>query len=79
MAQKADRYFDMFGYRVNELKTPNTKTRRYWNFIQTVGANITGDIPQEAISELKLMFNAGLTIWHDPSKFLNYDLTNSIL
>lgn len=79
MAQKADRYFDMFGYRVNELKTPNTKTRRYWNFIQTTGANITGDIPQEAISELKAMFNAGLTIWHDPSKFLNYDLTNSIL
>ena len=34
---------------------------------------------QEAISELKSMFNAGLTIWHDPSKFLNYDLTNSIL
>lgn len=79
MAVKADRYFDMFGYRVNELKTPNTKTRRYWNFIQTVGANIVGEIPQEAVSELKAMFNAGLTIWHDPSNFLNYDLTNSIL
>ena len=79
MAVKADHYFDMFGYRVNELKTPNTKTRRYWNFIQTVGANIVGEIPQEAVSELKAMFNAGLTIWHDPSNFLNYDLTNSIL
>ena len=79
MAVKADRYFDMFGYRVNELKTPNTKTRRYWNFIQTVGANIVGEVPQEAVAELKAMFNAGLTIWHDPSNFLNYDLTNSIL
>lgn len=79
VAEKVDRYFDMFGYRVNELKTPNTKTRRYWNFIQTVGANIVGEIPQEAVSELKAMFNAGLTIWHDPSNFLNYDLTNSIL
>ena len=79
IAQKLDRYFDMFGYRVNEIKTPNTKTRRYWNFIQTIGVNITGDIPQEAVIELKKMYNTGLTIWHDPSNFLNYDLTNSIL
>lgn len=79
MAQKADRYFDMFGYRVNEIKTPNTKTRRYWNFIQTTGANIVGDIPQEATGELKALFNSGLTIWHDPDHFLDYTMTNSIL
>ena len=79
IAVKVDRYFDMFGYRVNELKTPNTKTRRYWNFIQTVGANIVGDIPQEATSELKALFNSGLTIWHDPTHFLDYDMANSIL
>lgn len=79
IAQKVDRFFDMYGYRVNEIKTPNTKTRRYWNFLQTANANIVGDIPQEASSELKDIFNAGLTIWHDPSNFLNYDLTNSII
>ena len=79
MAQKVDRYFDMFGYRVNEIKTPNTKTRRYWNFIQTTGANIVGDIPQEATGELKALFNSGLTIWHDPDHFLDYTMTNSIL
>ena len=79
IAQKVDRYFDMFGYRVNEIKTPNTKSRRYWNFIQTTGANIIGDIPQEATGELKALFNSGLTIWHDPAHFLDYDMTNSIL
>ena len=79
IAQKVDRYFDMFGYRVNEIKTPNTKTRRYWNFIQTTGANIVGDIPQEATGELKALFNSGLTIWHDPAHFLDYTMTNSIL
>ncbi len=79
MAIKIDRYFDMFGYRVNEIKTPNTKTRRYWNYLQTVGVNLEGNIPQEALAELKAMYNTGITIWHDPSNFLNYELTNSII
>lgn len=79
IARKVDRYFDMYGYRVNEIKVPNTKTRRYWNYLETQNVNLTGDIPQEALSELKAIYNAGITIWHDPSNFLNYDLVNSIL
>lgn len=79
MARKIDKYLDMFGYRVNEIKVPNTKSRRYWNYIQTVGVNLEGNIPQEAISELKSMYNNGITIWHDPSHFLDYSLTNSIV
>ena len=79
MAIKIDRYLSMFGYRVNEIKTPNTKTRSKWNYIETVGANITGDIPQEALAEIKHMFNNGLTIWHDPSHFMDYNQTNSIV
>ena len=79
IARKIDKYLDMFGYRVNEIKVPNTKSRRYWNYIQTVGVNLEGNIPQEAISELKSMYNKGITIWHDPSHFLDYSLTNSIV
>ena len=79
VARKIDSYFDMFGYRVNEIKTPNTKTRSKWNFLQTNVCNITGDIPQEALMELKNMYNAGITIWHDPAHFLDYDQTNSIV
>lgn len=79
IAKKVDKYFDMFGYRVNEIKIPNTKSRRYWNYIETQNVNLEGNIPQEALMELKAIYNAGLTIWHDPSNFLNYDLVNSIL
>lgn len=79
IARKVDRYFDMYGYRVNEIKTPNTKTRRYWNYLETQNVNLEGNIPQEALSELKQIYNAGITIWHDPTHFLDYSLTNSIL
>ena len=78
-AKMVDKYFDMFGYRVNEIKVPNTKSRRYWNYLQAIGINIEGDIPQEALMELKSLYDAGVTIWHNPSNFLNYDLTNSII
>ena len=79
VARKVDRYLSMFGYRVNEIKTPNTKTRKYWNFLQTIDINLEGDIPQEALQELKQIYNAGITIWHDPTHFLDYTLTNTIL
>ena len=79
IARKVDRYLSMFGYRVNEIKTPNTKTRRYWNFLQTIDINLEGNIPQEALQELKQIYNAGITIWHDPAHFLDYNLNNAIL
>lgn len=78
-AQKIDKYFSMYGYRVNEIKVPNTKTRSKWNYIQTLGVNLEGDIPQEALSELKSIYDNGLTIWHDPAHFLDYTQTNSII
>ena len=79
IARKIDAYFSMYGYLVDDIKIPNTKTRSKWNFIQTVGANITGDIPQEAIMELKNIYNTGVTIWHDPTHFLDYTQINSIV
>lgn len=79
IAKKVDKYFDMFGYRVNEIKTPNTKTRKYWNYLETEKVNLEGNIPQEALQELKQIYNSGITIWHDPEHFLDYTLTNSIL
>lgn len=57
-------YFKMYGYKVNELKTPNIKTRQHFNFVKTVGANIYGNVPQNDINKIKEMFNTGVTLWH---------------
>lgn len=78
-ARSIDDYFTMFGYKTNRTKTPNIYGRRYWNYIKTVGLNVTGDVPQTAITEIKRLFDNGITIWHEPSAFLNYNLTNSII
>jgi hypothetical protein len=54
----------MYGYKLNEVKTPNLRSRQHFNFIQTVGANIQGNIPGDDIEKLKNIFNNGITLWH---------------
>ena len=74
-----DQYFTMFGYQVNTMKVPNVTGRRYWNYVKCAQANIIGDIPQEDMNEIKSLFNAGITFWHDPSKYLDYSQNNTIV
>ena len=74
-----DDYFSMFGYKVNTLKLPNISGRPNWNYVKTVGCNITGDIPQGDLQAIKAMFNSGVTIWHNPSTFLDYSQNNNIV
>ena len=74
-----DNYFNMFGYKVNSVKLPNITGRTYWNYVKTIGCNIIGDIPQNDLQKIKDMFNNGVTLWHDPSHFLDYSLNNTIV
>lgn len=78
-AKRIDDYFDMFGYKVNEKKVPNFTSRRNWNFVKTADLNILGDVPNEAIDAIKGLFNNGITIWHNPSTFLDYSQSNNIV
>lgn len=78
-AKIIDDFFSAFGYKINDVKLPNITGRTNWNFVKTVNCNITGDIPQEDVQTLKNMFDEGVTFWHNPSTFLDYSQTNSIV
>lgn len=78
-AKIIDKYFSMYGYKVNDLKTINIHTRSNWNYIKTIGANIEGDLPQADMQEIKQMFDKGITLWHNPLTFLDYSQSNTIL
>lgn len=69
-------FFKMFGYKVNELKTPNYKSRQHFNYLKTVGANVTGNVPHEDLAIIKRMFDTGVTLWHTPDVG-NYGLINN--
>lgn len=62
--QKIFNYLYHYGYKCNIFKTPNLRSRYYFNYIKTTDANIKSNISNEYISELKALFEKGLTIWH---------------
>lgn len=78
-AQIIDNFFSMYGYKTNLVKMPNLTGRQNWNYVKTINANIIGNIPQNDIETLKSIFNNGVTIWHNPSNFLDYTKTNNIV
>ena len=78
-AQIIDKYFNMFGYKVNIVKVPNITGRTYWNYVKTIDCNVEADIPQQHLQLLRQMFNNGVTLWHDPTKMYDYSQSNTIV
>lgn len=75
-AERIDKFFDMYGYAINNLKIPNINNRPNWNYIKLAGANILGDIPEADLQEIKSLFNEGITLWHNAATFLDYSQNN---
>lgn len=59
-----DSYFDRFGYKVMKLKVPNIHTRKYWNYVKTIEAHISGSIPYFYVRKIEAMLNSGVTFWN---------------
>ena len=78
-AKIIDNYFDMYGYKVNSVKTPNITGRRNWNYVKTIRGKIHGYIPKEDLNTISGMLDNGVTFWHSPSTFLDYSQTNDII
>lgn len=78
-ARCLDEYFSAYGYKVNRIKVPNITGRRNWNYIETKGCNIIGEVPQEDLDEIKQMFDNGVTIWHNSATFMDYSQNNAIV
>lgn len=77
-ARVIDDYFDKYGYKVNRVEIPNIDTRQNWNYIKTIGCNLTGNCPQDDLVAFENLYNAGLTIWHNPATMYDYSQSNGI-
>lgn len=63
-AKSIDDYFSMFGYRVDEVKTPNLFSRTSWNYVKTAGAVVTGNAPLYARELFRNLLDTGIRFWH---------------
>ena len=68
-------FFRAFGYKSNEFKVPNFHTRRHFNYVETLDCIITGDFNNKYLTQLKNIFNNGITLWHTDA-IGNYALSN---
>lgn len=78
-ARIIDDYFDMFGYKINRVKSPNITGRRNWNYVKTINCNFTGNIPQDDMRIIKQVFDNGITLWHNPATIFDYSQNNDII
>lgn len=78
MAKVIDSFFDMMGYRVCQVKTPNSTGRKSWNYVQMRNAIVTGNAPADAIQSYTDRINRGITFWHT-NDVGNYSLSNTIV
>lgn len=79
--QIIDSYFNRFGYKINETKTPNLTGRQYWNYIKIGGSDrfATGNIQTKFLDVINNIAQQGTTIWHSHDDIGNYDLNNTIV
>ena len=64
MAKKLDDYFDMYGYRIDSLRVPDFKTRKFWNYIRCAQFNAEGtNIPGEYFDIIKIPIST-LSVQH---------------
>lgn len=76
VARQIDSFFEVFGYRINELKIPNITGRPYWNYVKTANAVVSGNLYMNTTSEIENILNNGVTIWHNINNIGNYSLNN---
>jgi hypothetical protein len=77
-SKKLTDYFNMFGYKKNEVKIPNFNTRQSWNYVETKSCNITGNFNNEDLQELKNIFDNGIFLWHT-NDVGNFALANGVI
>lgn len=67
-ARIIDEQFDMFGYKVCRVKTPNKGHRKLYWYTKTIDVNLTANgVPQDDIVKIKDCYNKGITFWREPS------------
>lgn len=72
--RRIDEFFSRYGYAWNLLETFNYNHCPDYDYIQTQGCNIEGQIPAADKAKINALFDAGITIWHERDGSNRYGL-----
>lgn len=63
-ARMIDSFFDRYGYAYGQIDVPARKVRPVWTYTQTRDCSLHGNLPAEAATKIKQIFNKGITFWY---------------
>ena len=75
-AKIIDEYFDMYGYALHRVATPNRSARPHWTYVKTVGCAIVGSMPSDDARKIQDIYDNGVRFWKKPNEVGNYSLDN---
>lgn len=76
-ASMIDKYFDRYGYRVEQTGIPDINARPCWSYVKTRGASVHGFIPAAEAREIEQIFDNGIRFWTTSAVFGSYDRTQN--
>lgn len=76
-AEIIDGYFNVYGYAVHKIQTPNVSARPHWTYLKTKNVTAFGDVPTPDMVKIKSIYNNGVTFWKNGNEVGMYNLDNS--
>lgn len=76
-AEMIDSFFDMYGYKMNRVFTPDIRVRPSYTYVKTVGCQISGNLCIEDKTKIQAIFDSGVTWWTNGDKIADYSQDNA--
>ena len=72
-ARIIDSFFDMYGYKVNQVMIPNINARPCYTYVKTIGCSLESTIPHDFEKQIEDIFDKGIRFWKTNASFGSYD------
>lgn len=72
-AKILDDFFDMYGYAIHRVGTPNRNARPCWTYVKTIGCSLDGNVPISDLRIIEEIFNKGVRFWRTTATFGSFD------
>lgn len=69
-----DKYFDMYGYTMNQHRLVNNHVRTRWTYVKTRGCTVEGNLPADDADYICACYDNGIRFWSDTVRPLDYSL-----
>lgn len=75
-AKRIDNYFTMYGYKLNEIRTPNPAERSTYTYIKTIGCHIKSNMCTDDVCRIEAIFDHGITWWRNGDQIGVYSISD---